>query len=108
MLNANNIRDSIDKEFQENFNFKVFDDYLNDYFINQKGNHLNIGLEPDRYFKHGIPNIGACTNYIWTTSIQVPVRYWNQVRKYLEDSGFKTCPYKAPGYDDWDILKVSI
>ena len=28
MLNANEIRDSIDKEFQENFNFEKFTDWF--------------------------------------------------------------------------------
>lgn len=108
MLNANKIRDSIDKEFREVFNFEVFDNYLNDFFINKKGRNLNIGLEYDGFFKKGIPNIGYGKEYIWDTGIQVPNRYQKQVEKYLKDAGFHTCPYKAPGFDDWDIIKVSI
>lgn len=108
MLNANEIRDSITKEFQEKFDFEKFDNYLNDYFINQKKNHLQIGLEYDGHFKNGIPNIGYGHEYIWDTKIQVPTRYYSQVRKYLEDSGFKTSPSGAPGYKDWDIITVSL
>ena len=108
MLNANEIRDSIDKEFQENFDFEKFDSYLNNYFINQKKDHLQIGLEYDGHFKNGIPNIGYGKEYIWDTKIQVPVRYYSQVRKYLEDSGFKTRPSGAPGYNEWDIITVSL
>ena len=108
MLNANSIREDITKEFQENFDFEKFDNYINDYFINKKERTLNIGLEYDQFFKKGIPNIGYGKEYIWETGIQVPNRYQRQVEEYLRNAGFNAISYKAPGFDDWDIIKVSI
>lgn len=108
MLNANEIRNSIEQEFQKNFDFEKFDNYLNDYFITQKKNHLYIGLEYDRHFKNGIPNIGYGKEYIWDTKIQVPVRYYTQVKDYLIRAGFKISVQGAPGYNDYDVIIVSV
>ena len=48
------------------------------------------------------------TNYIWTTDIQVNRRYVPCVEKYLHDHGFSTIKKGACGYEEKDVLVVSI
>ena len=47
-------------------------------------------------------------NHIWTTDIQVNRRYVPCVEKYLHDHGFSTTKKGACGYEEKDVLVVSI
>lgn len=112
MIDANAIRNSIESEFNEEFDFEAFDNYINDFFVTKRMNHLEIGLDDDYRFKN-TPNrilsfIGGHTNYIWTTNIQVNRRFISCVEKYLHDHGFSTTKKGACGYEEKDVLVVSI
>lgn len=112
MIDANAIRNGIESEFNEEFDFEAFDNYINDFFVTKRRNHLEIGLDDDYRFKN-TPNrilsfIGGHTNYIWTTNIQVNRRFVSCVEKYLHDHGFSTTKKGACGYEEKDVLVVSI
>lgn len=112
MIDANAIRNGIELEFNGEFDFEAFDNYINDFFVTKRSNHLKIGLDDDYRFKN-TPNrilsfIKGHTNYIWTTNIQVNRRYVPCVEKYLHDHGFSTTKKGACGYEEKDVLVVSI
>lgn len=112
MIDANAIRNGIESEFNEEFDFEAFDNYINDFFVTKRRNHLEIGMDDDYRFKN-TPNrilsfIGGHTNYIWTTNIQVNRRFVSCVEKYLHDHGFSTTKKGACGYEEKDVLVVSI
>lgn len=112
MIDANAIRKGIELEFNDEFDFEAFDNYINDFFVTKRMNHLEIGLDDDYRFKNK-PNrilsfIGGHTNYIWTTNIQVNRRFISCVEKYLHDHGFSTTKKGACGYEEKDVLVVSI
>lgn len=112
MIDANAIRNGIELEFNGYFDFEAFDNYINDFFVTKRSNHLKIGLDDDYRFKN-TPNrilsfIKEHTNYIWTTNIQVNRRFVPCVEKYLHDHGFSTTKKGACGYEEKDVLVVSI
>lgn len=112
MIDANAIRKGIELEFNDEFDFEAFDNYIYDIFVTKRMNHLEIGLDDDYRFKN-TPNrilsfIGGHTNYIWTTNIQVNRRFVSCVEKYLHDHGFSTTKKGACGYEEKDVLVVSI
>ena len=112
MIDANAIRNRIESGFNEEFDFEAFDNYINDFFVTKRSNHLGIGLDDDYRFKN-TPNrilsfIKGHTNYIWTTNIQVNRRFVSCVEKYLHDHGFSTTKKGACGYEEKDVLVVSI
>lgn len=52
MIDANAIRNGIESEFNEEFDFEAFDNYINDFFVTKRRNHLEIGLDDDYRFKN--------------------------------------------------------
>lgn len=112
MIDANAIRNNIESEFNDEFDFEAFDNYINDFFVTKRSNHLEIGLDDDYRFKNTLNRILSFikghTNYIWTTNIQVNRRFVPCVEKYLHDHGFSTTKKGACGYEEKDVLVVSI
>ena len=47
MIDANAIRKGIESEFNDEFDFEAFDNYINDFFVTKRMNHLEIGLDDD-------------------------------------------------------------
>ena len=112
MIDANAIRKGIELEFNDEFDFEAFDNYIYDFFVTKRMNHLEIGLDDDYRFKN-TPNrvlsfIKGHANHIWTTDIQINRRYVPCVEKYLHDHGFSTAKKGACGYEVKDVLVVSI
>lgn len=112
MIDANAIRNNIEAEFKANFDFTAFDNYINDFFVTKRRNYLQIGLDDDYRFKTKSNPIlmfeKGHTNYIWTTNIQINRRFAPYVEKYLNNNGFTTYEKGACGYDEKDIIVVSI
>ena len=52
MIDANAIRNGIELEFNGEFDFEAFDNYINDFFVTKRSNHLKIGLDDDYRFKN--------------------------------------------------------
>lgn len=110
MIDANAIRSGIESDFNANFDFTAFDNYINDFFVSKRGNNLLIGLDNERHFKTNLILAfeKGHSNYIWTTNIQVNQRFAPYVEKYLKDHGFKTHKKGACGYDEKDVIVVSL
>ena len=47
MIDANAIRKGIELEFNDEFDFEAFDNYIYDFFVTKRMNHLEIGLDDD-------------------------------------------------------------
>ena len=118
MINANEIRNQQEKEFKDTFDFAAFDKYLKDYFVRDKKNNLYIGLESrfkltNWYSEYLSKCNDLCFNpkgshYIWCSKIQISHEVKPYVEKYLYENGFRTTCKGACGYDDYDVMVVSL
>ena len=113
MIDANAIRANIKFEFNYRFDFKAFDDFINDQFINKKAPYVYIGLEDDKHFEARHTSTGLVTfikghdNYYWTTSCQIPQRIVPCVEEYLRNAKFKITKKGVAGFDGYDVMVVS-
>lgn len=116
MITAAEITKKREQEFKATFNFPVFDEYIENYFVRDEMNNLYIGLESRDYLKLH-PEYLACDDlslnpngrhYIWGSSIQISHEVTPFVEKYLHEHGFKTVKKGACGYDYYDVMVVSL
>lgn len=117
MLNANEIRSQRTDDFKSTFDFKSFDAYIEDRFKRGLTN-VNIGINYARWIKKWADDNGKdCKtlsfvkgdrNGYWTTDMQIANTIYNDVVKYLHDCGFHTTAKGLCGYDDYDLLVVSL
>ena len=118
MINANNLRQSREKEFESTFDFESFDKYIEVYFSNKKNTHLGIGIDRDWQTEKWAAEHGRkCktlsfkenqSNYIWSSNIQVAQSVDDLVIKYLKKNGFVVSQKGACGYNHCDIITVSL
>lgn len=118
MISADTIRERNSDEFQNTFDFEAFDKFVEDYFVNKKRNHLYIGLDYDSSVRSlAIKQGRSCKtlafekghkHYIWKADIQIAYSIVPNIEKYLNEHGFKTNQKGACGYDNYDIMVVSI
>lgn len=110
MIDANAIRSAIERDFNANFDFTAFDNYINNFFVTQRRNNLLIGLEPDVHFKGDglVSFIPYNLNGYWRTNCQIPYRILQYVKRYLEDNGFKAILKGVAGFDERDVIVVSL
>lgn len=106
MIDVKALRSNREKEFNENFDFMKFDEFINKVFSNNNNQSVMIGLEPDVHFKgYGLVSfIPGNSNGYWHTGCQIPYRILQYVRKYLEANGFKTTVKGIAGFDEYDVL----
>ena len=114
MIDANAIKANNKFEFNYLFDFKAFDEFINDAFITKKCTSVNIGLEPNNHFEKFHSSTGLVTfikghdNFYWTSNYQIPQRIIPFVEEYLHEAGFKTTKKGLAGFDDYDILIVKL
>lgn len=117
MISANEIRKNNNDLFNETFDFKSFDRYVEEYFKSGK-NFLYIGIVPNWVTRDWAKaNEKHCETlsfrkewdcYIWKTNIQVAELVDSQVVGYLNKNGFNTNQKGACGYDHYDVIVVSV
>lgn len=117
MLNANEIRTQRTDDFKSTFDFKSFDAYIEEKFKNGATN-VEIGINYPRTTENWAKNNGkecktlsfikGCRNGYWTTNMQITTTIYKDVVKYLHDCGFHTTAKGLCGYDDYDLLIVSV
>lgn len=118
MIKADEIRNQQEQEFKNTFDFASFDKYIEDYFVRDKKNHLYIGLCSRYQLTHWYAEfLSECNDlgfdpkgehYIWHSKIQISHEVQPYVEKYLHENGFHTTYKGACGYDNYDVMVVSI
>lgn len=113
MINAKTLREVQQREFNERFDFASFDEFINKRFGDGKTLSVNIGLEPDNYFKthyktDGLVAFGYAKCGYWETGCQIAYRALPYLEKYLKDNGFNIGLKGLAGFDTYDILIVKL
>ena len=111
MINANTFRDDIHEEFKTKFDFEVFDAALNKYFADGYNNYY-LGLcypwEVEKYGDGMLSLVKGKECGYWKTSMQISHRFEKEVETYLRNAGFKTTKKGLCGFDNYDVMVISI
>lgn len=118
---ADQIRNERTEEFIKEFDTEVFDAFVVDE-IKRRG-YAHIGLVHDSLFNGDYlrnkkqvreSNYKLLTFaewykcYIWDTNCQIPQKFSDAVEIHLRNEGFNITYRGACGYDEWDIMVVTL
>ena len=123
MTIAEKINNQRIREFENDFDFETFDEFILEEI--SKKHYVNIALEDERPFDNGyfknVPQYNGWESkskwltfakgyesYIWTTNCQIPQKFEQLVFNHLIAQGLKVCYRGACGYATFDIIEVTI
>lgn len=118
MISAKDIRNGRKDEWQRTFDFPSFDKYIEDEFKKPSTTSVEIGCKTDWIVKSWADKNGRdCKTlafekgrecYIWKTDIQVAYSIEDFVAAYLRECGFKVTCKGACGYEEYDLIVVTL
>ena len=130
MTIAEKIRMKRECDFDTEFDIAQFGEYLEKYF--SKYHSLTIGICSDSSFnsylhqkrqsftrKHlefltpkrfckWIAYAESYECYVWSTNIQIPQKFVNNIINYLKEQGFRCSQKGACGYSTYDVIEVTL
>lgn len=109
-------------EALKDFDFETLGRFIEDRL--KESNSVNIGVCYDWQFERGSLKAGilskkyttSCpwlvfsvyTCGYWPTSCQIPLRYYKEIREWIQEQGLKTCTKRLAGFDEPDVIVVSL
>jgi hypothetical protein len=118
MINAKDIKNGRKDEWKRTFDFTSFDKFIEDEFKKPSTTSVEIGCKTDWIIKSWADKNGRdCKTlsfkkgmecYIWKTDIQVAYSIEEFVAAYLIECGFKVTCKGACGYEEYNLIVVSL
>ena len=118
MINAKDIKNGRKDEWKRTFDFTSFDKYIEDEFKKPSTTSVEIGCKRDWIVESWANKNGRdCKTlafekgrecYIWKTDIQVAYSIEDFVAAYLRECGFKVTCKGACGYEEYDVIVVTL
>lgn len=122
MTIAEKINATRSTEFENEFDLKTFDAFIEEYV--SKFHHVTIGLESEWCFEQYLHNKRQHKDwksdskwlafadghdcYVWSTNCQIPQKFVKDVLKHLHEQGLRTTLKGACGYGTYDVIAVAL
>lgn len=122
MTIAERINNSRSTEFENEFDLKTFDAFIEEHV--SKFHSVTIGLVREWLFDNYLHNERQYKNwksdskwlafaygydcYVWSTNIQIPRKFERDIEKHLHEQGLKITKRGSCGYDKYDVMVVTL